>query len=304
MPQTKQRERGLLRELIHKTLTSAVEHEVGKSAAALTYYLLFAMFPLLIFVSNLLGMLDLNVTSITNALLPVMPDDVVYLLEAYLNHVTDNSSPAMFWFSLVFTVWFPMRAVNGLMGDVRLAYGLGKPRRPVRYAIRQFLFTILFLVIILVLFLLAILGRQFLTTVTDWLGMDAFMQIPPLLLNLWQYLRFVLLAAIMFAVLGLLYAASQEQKQPIKAIMPGAIVALAVWLVVSIGFSVYVENFADYSVIYGTLGAVIVLLIWLYMTSFILILGAEYNAALTATRKEFPNRQQECCEVAEHEIQK
>lgn len=303
MTQT-QPKKGMLRRSIRKTLAGAAEHEIGKSAAALTYYLLFAMFPLLIFISNLLGMLELNVKSITNTLLPVMPDDVVYLLEAYLNHVTDNSSPAMFWFSLVFTVWFPMRAVNGLMGDVRLAYGLGKPRRPVRYAIRQFLFTILFLVIILVLFLLAILGRQFLTTVTDWLGMDAFMQIPPLLLNLWQYLRFVLLAAIMFAVLGLLYAASQEQKQPIKAIMPGAIVALAVWLVVSIGFSVYVENFADYSVIYGTLGAVIVLLIWLYMTSFILILGAEYNAALTATRKEFPNRQQECCEVAKHEIQK
>ena len=55
---------------------------------------------------------------------------------------------------------------------------------------------------------------------------------------------------------------------------------MVVWLVVSIGFSVYVENFANYSVIYGTLGAVIVLLVWLYLTSFVLILGAEFNAAL------------------------
>ena len=104
-----------------------------------------------------------------------------------------------------------------------------------------------------------------------------------MLLALWQYLRFVLLAVIMFAVLGLLYAVAQDRRQPVRVIIPGVCVAMSAWLIVSIGFSVFVENFADYSVIYGALGAVIVLLIWLYMTSFILILGAEYNASLAAT---------------------
>lgn len=285
MTQAKQ-QKGLLRKSIRKTLSMAVEHEVGKSAAALTYYLLFAMFPLLIFVSNLLGMLDLNVTSISSTLLPVMPDDVVYLLEAYLNHVTDNSSPVIFWFSLVFTVWFPMRAVKGLMDDVRLAYQLGKPSRPVRYAIRQFLFTVVFLVIVTVLFLLAILGRRFVTTATVWLGIDDILQISPVMLNLWQYLRFVFLATIMFGVVGLLYAVAQDSKQQGKTIIPGVVLAMIAWLTVCIGFSTYVENFSNYSLIYGTLGAVIVLLIWLYMTAFFLILGAEFNAALNAVRRE------------------
>lgn len=286
MSPSKQRQKGVLKRSIRKTALGAVEHSVGKSAAALTYYLLFAIFPLLIFVSNLLGMLELNVTSITSTLLPIMPDDVVYLLEAYLNYVTDNSSAVLFWFSLVFTVWFPMRAVKGLMDDVRLAYQLGKPGKPVRYAIRQFAFTIAFLVIIIVLLLLAVLGRQFVSTVTDWLEMERFLRISPVVLNIWQYLRFVLLAVIMFAVLGLLYAASQDKRQQAKSICPGAAMALVAWLLVSIGFSVYVENFANYSVIYGTLGAVMVLLIWLYMTSLILILGAEFNAALIWARKE------------------
>lgn len=286
MAQTKRQKNCLIPRIIRKTALRIVQHNVGKSAAALTYHLLFAMFPLLIFVSNLLGLLDLNVTSITAALLPVMPDDVVYLLEAYLNHVIDNSSPVMFWFSLIFTVWFPMQAVRQLMDDVRLAYQLEKPKKPVFYAIRQFLFTIVFLVIIIVMFLLVVLGRQFVSTVTNWLGLETVIQIPTMLLELWQYLRFVLLAVIMFAVLGLLYAASQDRRQPVRVIMPGVFVAMSAWLIVSIGFSVYVENFADYSVIYGALGAVIVLLIWLYMTSFILILGAEYNASLAATCRE------------------
>lgn len=284
--QTKQRKNSPIPEVIRKTVFCIVQHDVGKSAAALTYRMLFAMFPLLIFVSNLLGLLDLNVTSITTALLPVMPDDVVYLLEAYLNHVTDSSSTVMFWFSLVFTIWFPMQAVRQLMDDIRLAYRLEKPVKPMAYAVRQFLFTIAFLVIIIVLFLLAVLGRRFVSTITEALGLTAIIQIPTVLLDLWQYLRFVLLAAIMFGVLGLLYAASQDSRQPARAIIPGAGIAMVAWLLVSIGFSVYVENFADYSLIYGTLGAVIVLLIWLYMTSFILILGGEYNAALMAVRKE------------------
>ena len=286
LAQIKQCYNGLFPESVRRTVTNITKHEVSKSAAALTYYLLFAMFPLLIFVSNLLGLLDLNVESISNALSHIIPNDVVDLLEAYLYHVTENSSQVMLWFSLVFTVWFPLRAVRSLMDDVRIAYQLGRPSKPVLYAIRYFLFTIVFLVIIIVLFLLAVLGRRFVLTVIAWLGLTEILRITPALLNIWQYLRFVLLAAIMFAVLGLLYAAAQDERQPAKSIMPGAAIALAAWLLVSVGFSVYVENFANYSVIYGTLGAVIVLMVWLYMTSFILILGAEYNAALAAVRKE------------------
>ena len=270
--------------VIRLAIQNAITHDVGKSAAALTYYMLFALFPLLIFISNLVGLLDLNVASITAALLPIMPDDVVYLLESYLNHITDNSSEVLLWFSLVFTVWFPMRAVKGLMDDVRLAYGLGKPAKPVLYTIRQLVFTVVFLVFIVILFLLAILGRRFVTTAIAWLGFNQVLEIPPLLLNLWQYLRFALLAAIMFAVVGLLYAVAQDRKNRVRTIMPGVLLAMISWLAVSVGFSVYAENVANYSVIYGALGAVIVLLIWLYMTSFILIMGAEWKAALFTYR--------------------
>lgn len=82
------------------------------------------MFPLVSFASSLLGMLALNATSISNTLLTVRPDDVVYSLEAYLYDVTDKSRPVMFWFLLVFTVRFPMRAVKGLVDGARLAYQL------------------------------------------------------------------------------------------------------------------------------------------------------------------------------------
>lgn len=103
-------------------------------------------------------------------------------------------------------------------------------------------------------------------------------------MTIWQYLRFIPVGMLMFAALGTLYAASLDKRQPWNEMLPGITVALVSWIVVSIGFSVYVENFANYSVIYGTLGAVVVLLMWLYMTAVILILGTELNAALQTVR--------------------
>ena len=94
------------------------------------------------------------------------------------------------------------------------------------------------------------------------------------------------MALLMLAALGALYAFSMDKRPPIRQILPGIIAALISWMIVSIGFSFYVENFAHYSLIYGTMGAMIVLLMWLYITALVLILGAEFNAALIQRRKE------------------
>lgn len=260
-------------------------HDVGKSAAALAYYLLFALFPLLIFISNLLGLLDLNVNSIIDALQRFLPSDVVGLVESYLEHITHTSSHALMWFALVFSIWFPMRAAKGLMDDVRLAYHLDKPKKPVAYTIRQLIYTILLLVVMVLTLVLTVLGEHVLGFIIDLLPENT-LNISDHLLSVWQYVRFIPVGLLMFVALGTLYAASMDKRQPVKTILPGIFAALLSWLIVSVGFSFYVENFANYSVIYGTLGAVIILLMWLYMSAVILILGAELNAALLTVRKE------------------
>lgn len=261
------------------------EHEVGKNAAALAYYLLFAIFPLLIFLSNLLGLLDLNVAVITQTLQQFLPRDIVELLESYLDYVSNTSSHMLLWFALVFSIWFPMRAAKGLMDDVRLAYHLHKPKNPIAYTIRQLIYTIVLLLVIIFTLFLSTMGKQVLSYFINMLPRNTF-RISEYLLSLWQYLRFFPVGFLMLAALGTLYAASLDKRQPMKSILPGIIAALVAWMVVSIGFSFYVENFANYSLIYGTLGAVIVLLMWLYMTAVILILGAELNAALLTIRSD------------------
>lgn len=260
-------------------------HGVGKNAAALAYYLLFTLFPLLIFLSNVLGILDLNVQAITQTLQRFLPSDVVGLIESYLEHVSQTSTRTLLWFALIFSIWFPMRTVKGLMEAVRLAYHMDKPERPIAYAIRQLIYTVVFLLVIGLTLALSTLGKHVLGYVNSLLPQSV-MPISNYLLGVWQYVRFIPIGLLMFVALGSLYTVALDKRQPVREIGPGIIAALVLWMIVSIGFSFYVENFANYSVIYGTLGAVIVLLMWLYMTAIILIMGAELNAALLIVRKE------------------
>lgn len=261
------------------------KHNVGKNAAALAYYLLFALFPLLIFITNLVGLLNLDFHSITGALHQMLPHDIVGIIETYLDYVTNTSSHILLWFSLIFSIWFPLRAVQGLMDDVRRAYHLGKPQRPVAYIIKQLIYTVVFLVVIVLTLILSIMGQRVLSYINRMIPSGSF-KISGYILNIWQYLRFLPIAVLMIVAIGALYSAALDKKPPIKTILPGITAALLSWMIVSIGFSFYIENFAHYSLIYGTLGAVIILLTWLYMTAVILILGAELNAILLNIRSD------------------
>ena len=256
-------------------------HDVGHQSAALAYYLLFTLFPLMIFFSALLGLLQLNVSDVLSVLSTVLPGAVVDLCEAYLVHISATSSATMMWFALVFSVYFPVRAANCLMRGVRRAYGLEPPERPLRYYGKVLLFTGILLVGIVAALVLMTFGQRLLLYLA---GRTRFTQ---QLIYVWNYLRFLLLAFLLFAMLGLLYAMAQDRRRaPIMAVLPGTLAALGGWMLLSVGFSYYVENFADYSLIYGTLGTVVVLLIWLYLSSVMLLMGAECNGAYRKRKTE------------------
>ena len=269
---------------LSKTLSRYFSHGVAHEAAALAYYLLFMLFPLMIFFSSLLGLLDLDVSGIIANLTHLLPAGVLDVLESYLTYVGETSSRTMLWFGLVFTVYFPMRAADCLMTSVRKAYHLPPPRNQILHMAKVLLYTAFLLVTIALSLVLTTVGRQAL----EFAG--RFTVVPEAFIELWSGLRFLILAGVMFAAIGLLYAAAQDVRQPARSILPGAALALAAWMVVSAAFSFYVENFAKYSIIYGALGTVIVLMMWLNLTAVSLIMGAEINGVLLALRGERARR--------------
>ena len=258
------------------------DHHVGRDSAALTYYLLFAIFPLLIFLSNLVGMMSFDISQFLAGLHTIMPQQALDIIEQYLIYVSRDSSRQLLWFSLVFSIYFPYRAANALMVSVRRAYGEKAPTNFLRYQLKLLLYTLSLIVIIIISIALSVMGERVLNFVSDYLA--NYIALSDASIRMWASLRFLLLAGIVFLPIALMYGLAQESHK-MNRIWPGAVFSLTMWLVLSYLFSFYVERVARYSVIYGTLGAVIVLLLWLYLASVMLIMGAEFNSVLMVLRR-------------------
>lgn len=254
-------------------------HDVARDSAALTYYLLFAIFPLLIFVSTLLGVLELDIASITAVLAPILPSDVVDIIRTYLEYVAANQSRQLLWFSLVFSIWFPMRSTGCLMHSLRKAFGRSAPENILLGQLRTLLFTIWMIFVIGLTLALVVVGRRALYF------LSGFLPLSETFISVWGYLRFIILGLVMAISLGILYQLALGQRRPLREVLPGVGSSLAAWLLLSMAFSYYVENMARYAQLYGSIATIVVVLLWLYMSGQVLILGAELSAALIHRKK-------------------
>ena len=282
---------------MRRTLKNIVQryfrHDVGRSSAALTYYLIFAAFPLIVFFSTLLGLLELNFESVLQALDQILPSDVESIIRGYFNYVQENQSGKLMAFSLVFSIWFPMRASSCLMRSVQRAFGPRYQKTGFRVQVRTLLFTVWLVGTLSVSAVLLTVGRRALRWVNQYV------RLPLGLADLWNPLRFVILAFLLFMTLAVLYMVALGERRPLRDVSAGIVVSLAAWMGLSALFSYYVEHIATYSQLYGSIATVVVTLLWLYMSATVIIMGAELNAVLVirhrrkAKRKELAQKKEE-----------
>lgn len=194
------------------------DHRVARDSAALTYYLLFAMFPLLIFLSNLVGFFAVDIEGFLRQLGTIIPAEVLDLLIQYLRYVSRVSSRTLMTFSLIFSIWFPMRAANALLLSVRKAYGMGRPTQFLRHQAKVFLYTICLILTILLSLVLVTVGRSVLNLCADYFHFSAILTDG--FIELWSTLRFVFLGCIVFLALAVLYGLAQETRS-VHYVWPG-----------------------------------------------------------------------------------
>ena len=223
------------RQVAAQLLNRYFDHDVPRDSAALTYYLLFAIFPLLVFVSTLLGLMHLDVAETMSEISRVVPEDVAAVAQGYLEYVSANPSRRLLWFSLIFSVWFPMRAASCLMHSVRKAYGVGRPANVIQGTLSNFFFTLWLIVTIAVSVGLTTVGRRALEFVSGLVW------VPERFIRLWEHLRFAALGVIMLLLLVPLYMLAQRRRCSLRDVLPGILLSLAAWMLLSASFSYYVE---------------------------------------------------------------
>ena len=254
-------------------------HDVGRDSAALAYYLLFALFPLMILASWLISALDLDISSFIWDLSQFTPEDVSSVIGGYLQYAIGNHNRYLLLFSLIFSIWFPMRATNTLTHSVRKAFGRLAPDDALKNFLSVCLYSLLLIVTISVAILLTVVGRNTMTFLSH------FFRMTEMFIDLWTYLRFVLLFVVLALAIGTMYMLALGERRPLREVMPGVVASLVLWMVLSIAFAYYVGNVAHYAVLYGSIATVIVVLLWLYLSALALILGAEL-AGIISTRRQ------------------
>ncbi|KXL54065.1 ribonuclease BN/unknown domain fusion protein [Anaerotignum neopropionicum] len=253
-------------------------NEIGKTAASLTYYFIFAIFPFLIFISSLLGFLQLPMISVEGDASALLPVDVVTLINLTIAHMTETSSGAWLTFGLAFTVWFPLRAVMSLVGAINRIYGGEKARRHTK--------RIVFLTVLIIVFVPALLVILLISqSVLEFLSI--FIPMAENFIELWTKIRFLPISlGVLFLICGVYFLSPNTRPQK-RFVLPGAFLSTAAWVLFSAGFAHYVDHAGKYSVIYGSISAIIAFLIWLNISVVALLMGAVFNQAL---RNEFEKK--------------
>ncbi|SDT29031.1 membrane protein [Paenibacillaceae bacterium GAS479] len=250
------------------------DDEVPALGAQLTYYLLLSFFPFLIFLVSLLGYLNLNGDELINEFILMLPEDGGNTVRTILSEVSVGSSGTLLSIGMIGTIWAASNGINAVIKGINKAYDEEENRPFWKVRGISLLATIVLAIVIILVVVLLIFGRV--------IGEYMFQKLdyPAGFEPIWTVVSFLLPLAAMILVFTLLYWITPNRKLNFRDVLPGACFATIGWIVTSILFSFYVSQFGNYTKTYGSLGGVIVLLVWLYLSSIIIVLGGEINAAL------------------------
>ncbi len=251
---------------------------VARSSAQLAYYLFFSMFPIMILINAIISRFDVDVKFILSRFGNILPSEIIDIMLDYIDYLGRIETPYIFFVALFATLYALTRSFNSLLTSVRQAYRIKKAG-----AVNYMTAAVLSAVILLSFFALSIILMGGEVAVAN---LENYIHIPESINAFLRLIKFVLLPVYMLLVLSGFYYIVPSRRFPFKNAMPGAVFAVVAVTAVTTLFSYYVSNFSNYSLLYGSLAAVMILMIWLQIVSSILILGGELNDVLIEMNKD------------------
>ena len=249
--------------------------EISALAAQLAYFFLLSFFPLLIFLVTLLPYLNLETTQVYSFLVNILPDEVYKLIENTLNEILTNRNSSLLSIGVLGTIWSASKGINALIRALNKAYDT-EGRAGIYDRGLSLVFTIALVIVMAVALVLPVFGQQIGHFLFSIVGIEEQFE------SIWHKLRWSIPPLLIFIVLMGIYwvVPNTSPRLKIMGVWPGAMFATLAWLAVTYGFSFYINNFANYSATYGSIGGVIILMLWLYFTGIIIIFGGVLNATM------------------------
>ncbi len=284
--------------VLRRTATEFSEDNLTDWAAALTYYGLLALFPALIALVSIVGLFadpQSTTQKLTEIVSQIGPSSAAETFSGPVESITSNRSAAgiLFVVGLVGALWAASGYIGAFMRASNVIYETPEGRPIWRLRPLQMLITLVMVVLVALLAVALVLTGPIVDQVAEPLGISSTVT------DIWDIAKWPVMVVIVLTVIAVLYYTTPNVKlRGFKWVTPGSVFALVVWLLASAGFAFYVANFASYDKTYGSLGGMVVMLIWLWITNLALLFGQELNA-----ERERGLELQEGTPRAEREIQ-
>ncbi len=263
-------------DVVRRAVRDFFADNMATYAAALSFHLLLALFPFVIVLLALLG--AIGQAAFLDQLLGgarlALPPTADRLVEQVIGEIRHQPQGGLLSLSIGFALWTASTGMRAVTTALNVAYSVPETR-PIwqRYPL-SLLYTIGLAGLVLLSALARLLGPQTVARLVNTIGGGE------LAATIWLWLRWPVVVALLLLIIALIYYVGPNVAQPFRYVTPGSAIAVVVWILASVGFSAYVERFGDYGATYGSLGGMIVLLLYFFVSAAVLLFGAELNAVI------------------------
>lgn len=257
--------------VVKNLLSRMKNHHIESFSSQIAFYLMLSIFPFLILLFMFLTNLSISYAEQMAYIYKVIPKEAASVIKDYLEYSKQFSNSALSPL-LIISIWMSSNAIVALMKAVNIAYDIPESRN---YFVRKFiaiLCTLMTIVLIVTALIIPTVGMNIMNFVRRYLD------IPEMQIQIFNSIRILISFIVFIFVLGALYFILPNKKLKLKDIIPGTIFSFLGLMIISYLFAYFVTEFSSYSVVYGSLAAVIILLIWMFLCGMILMLGGELNA--------------------------
>lgn len=250
------------------------DDNISGLSAQITYYLILSFFPFLIFLLNTLSFTPISTADVIENIVKFLPQEASNLILGIINETLGARSITLLSVGMLATIWSSSKGISAMIKGLNKAYNF-KENRPIwKIKVMGILFTVGLAIIIVFTFLLLVFGQFVSDYLYNYFGSTKILYFS------WKIIQYIIPLVSMIMVFSIFYKFSPNHNQKLSEVIFGSIFTTLGWLCTSLAFSFYVNNFRSYSKIYGSIGGMIALLVWLYISSTIILVGGEINAII------------------------
>ena len=262
---------GATKNKIKKLVNNIFEDEVGTYSAQLAFFLTLSIFPFLIFLINFLSFTELGDQALVLDFTKYLPQDIARIIDTVVSETVQARSGTILIVAVLGAIWTSSKGARSIIRGLNRVYGVKEKRGILELYLVSAGFVIALTLIVALSIILLVFRELIAQAVLNLVGYSQ------IFAKIWPLLQYGLTIAILMFTFVLLYKYAPNKEIKFRHVWKGSLFSIIGWILVSRAFAFYVNHFANYQLVYGSIGGLIVFLLWLYASSMVILIGGEIN---------------------------